>query len=81
MPTIVRKDGYRVVIYPNDHDPSHVHVLKGDSEVRVNLGDENIKPSLITIRGSISDKEVVRGLDLVIANQEICLAKWREIHG
>jgi hypothetical protein len=27
MPTIVRFAGYRVVIYPNDHRPEHVHVI------------------------------------------------------
>jgi hypothetical protein len=24
MPTILRLDGFRVVIYPNDHSPAHV---------------------------------------------------------
>jgi hypothetical protein len=28
MPTIIKQDGLRVVIYPNDHIPSHVHVIK-----------------------------------------------------
>jgi Domain of unknown function (DUF4160) len=45
MPTIIREDGFRVVIYPNDHIPAHVHVLKGGGEVRIDLG---------SIEGSIS---------------------------
>ncbi len=32
MPTVKRIDGLRVVIYPNDHRPAHVHVIGGDSE-------------------------------------------------
>jgi hypothetical protein len=27
MPTVLRIGGLRVVIYPNDHPPAHVHVL------------------------------------------------------
>jgi hypothetical protein len=32
MPTILRIDGLRVVIYPNDHSPEHVHVIGPDRE-------------------------------------------------
>ena len=32
MPTIMRIDGLRVVIYPNDHSPEHVHVIGADCE-------------------------------------------------
>ena len=27
MPTVLRFDGLRVVVYPNDHRPAHVHVI------------------------------------------------------
>jgi hypothetical protein len=27
MPTVLRFDGLRVVVYPNDHRPAHVHVM------------------------------------------------------
>ncbi|MGO9259223.1 MAG: DUF4160 domain-containing protein [Bryobacteraceae bacterium] len=27
MPTVLRFDGLRVVIYPNDHRPAHVHMI------------------------------------------------------
>ncbi len=32
MPTILRFDGLRAVIYPNDHRPAHVHVIGSDVE-------------------------------------------------
>jgi hypothetical protein len=51
MPTIKRISGLRVVIYPNDHRPAHVHVIdkgceavfclncpNGPVELRENLG-------------------------------------------
>lgn len=32
MPTVLRIDKLRVVIYPNDHGPAHVHVLGPQGE-------------------------------------------------
>ena len=32
MPTVLRLDGLRVVIYPNDHRPAHVHVTGAGGE-------------------------------------------------
>lgn len=80
MPTILREQGFRVVIYPNDHLPSHVHVFKGSGEVRIELGDEESNPSLMTIAGQISDKDVAKALYLVKESQAKLLARWREIH-
>ena len=37
MPAILRCDGLRVVIYPNDHLPEHVHVIGSDGEALFNL--------------------------------------------
>lgn len=32
MPTVLRLPGLRVVIYPNDHRPAHVHVIGNGQE-------------------------------------------------
>ena len=82
MPTIVRQDGFRIVIYPNDHLPSHVHVIKGDGEVRIDLGSEEpfTAPSLMSITGKMSDKEIAKAFSLVKEYQIELLAKWSEIH-
>jgi hypothetical protein len=32
MPTVLRIGGLRVVIYPSDHRPAHVHVIGADGE-------------------------------------------------
>jgi Domain of unknown function (DUF4160) len=88
MPTIIRQDGFRIVIYPNDHLPSHVHVIKGDGEVRISLGSaidkdseaSSISPRLITVTGKISDKDVAKALSLVKQHQIELLDKWSELH-
>lgn len=37
MPTITRIGALRVVVYPNDHRPAHVHVIGGGYEAVFNL--------------------------------------------
>lgn len=87
MPTIIRQDGFKVVIYSNDHIPAHVHVLKGSGEIRINLGyvsrkeeETTIPPSLMTVTGTISNKEIAKALGVVQKNQARLLTRWSEIH-
>lgn len=81
MPTILRQNGFRVIIYLNDHLPSHVHILKGGGEIKIDLGNSKSKPKLIAIVGAIKNQEVAKALELVTDNQAFLLAKWKEIHG
>ncbi|WP_090731378.1 DUF4160 domain-containing protein [Azotobacter beijerinckii] len=37
MPTALRFNGLRAVIYPNDHRPAHVHVMGHGCEAVFNL--------------------------------------------
>ena len=40
MPTVLIIGGWRVVIYPNDHRPAHVHVIGGGCEAVFNLSED-----------------------------------------
>lgn len=77
MPTVLRKDGFQVRIYPNDHQPAHVHVFKADGEVKINIA---IEVKVIEVAGRISNKDVSKAIELVTQYQQTLLAKWREIH-
>jgi hypothetical protein len=37
VPTVLRQEGYDIVIRSNDHEPAHVHVFEGDGEAKINL--------------------------------------------
>ncbi|MBE9129957.1 MULTISPECIES: DUF4160 domain-containing protein [unclassified Coleofasciculus] len=80
MPTVLRKDGFAVRIYFNDHLPPHVHVFKGGGQVRISLGSEAEEPELVQIEG-MSDKDAAKALAIVIEHQLELLKKWEEIHG
>ena len=46
MPTVLRIGGLRVVIWPNDHRPAHVHVKGADGEAVFNLHCPGGPPAL-----------------------------------
>lgn len=79
MPTILRKNGFRVVIYFDDHLPAHVHVMNADSEVKIDLGSSANPPQIIQFNGKRGD--AVKALELVTAHQNELLETWRQIHG
>jgi hypothetical protein len=79
MPTVLRKDGFRVIIYFDDHLPSHAHVMSADSEVKISLGSETAQPEVLEYRGKRST--AIKALELVISHQGELLEAWRGIHG
>lgn len=80
MPTVLRFDGLRVVIYPNDHRPAHVHVRGADGEAVFNLncphGPPQLRESFGFARVALSEVEE----RLAEALAPLC-AQWRGIHG
>ena len=80
MPTVWRTGAFRVVIYPNDHRPAHVHVLGSGSEAILDLhrphGPVELRENY---HCSVADlRNVARELNDHLA--ELCMA-WESIHG
>ena len=80
MPTVLRRGRLRIVIYPADHRPAHVHAIgaggeavfnlncpAGPSELRVNYGT---KPRVLTAIERLLNNHI----------NELCQA-WEGIHG
>ena len=80
MPTVKRIGGLRVVIYPNDHRPAHVHAIRGDEFSVFELNCPDGPPELKEAHG-FSGSEL-KGIAAAIAAQlELLCLKWRSIHG
>jgi hypothetical protein len=80
MPTVHRFDGLRVVIYPNDHRPAHVHVIGRGLEAVFHL---NCPAGPVELRENyrFSRREISRiETELMALVDELCQA-WEEIHG
>jgi hypothetical protein len=78
MPQVLEQDGFRVMIYPNDHRPAHVHVYKSGLVV-IRLNNRRTLPSIREVMG-MSRKEVRDALLLVIEHKKMLVKEWRRIH-
>lgn len=80
MPTVGRIDGLRVVIWPNDHRPAHIHVIGSSAEAVFKLDCPNGPPELRESYGfRLAD---LRRIETALAKMlpDLC-TKWSEIHG
>ncbi len=77
MPTVARQNGFRVVMYPDDHEPIHVHVKKADGEIKVNA----LTLELILVKGKVSDRDIRKAVEIVAENQQLINQKWGELRG
>ena len=50
MPTVLKVDGLQIVIWPNDHNPPHIHVFSADAEAKIELNDAGSHSKLIENR-------------------------------
>lgn len=80
MPTVFRIEGLRVVIYPNDHRPAHVHVIGRGCEALFFLRCPGGPPELReNFRFAASEVSVIIDA-LAIEVRRLC-RRWEELHG
>jgi hypothetical protein len=80
MPTVLRIDGLRVAIYPNDHRPAHVHVIGPDGEAVFDLNCPDGPPQLRDNFGFGRANANRIAADLASRLAALC-EEWRRIHG
>jgi hypothetical protein len=80
MPTVLRFEGLRAVIYPNDHRPAHVHVIGKGSEA---VFDLNCPDGPAALRENYGfSRNVIARIEIVLAeNMLIGCSEWEKIHG
>ena len=79
MPTVLTIFGWRVVIYPNDHRPAHVHVIGNGCEAVFNLHCPDGPPELRENYG-FSRTDLAKIVRQLIANLAVLCSEWRRIH-
>lgn len=80
MPTVKRIGGLRVVVYPNDHRPAHVHVIGSDSEAVIDLNCPFGSPEVRENYG-FSLKELGKIKGELAEDLTFLCAEWSRIHG
>lgn len=74
-----REAGLRFVVFTNDHDPAHVHVV-GDGAAKVNLAGPDGKPELVYNDG-LKAGDLRKAMRIVEERQAAMLERWSAIHG
>ena len=77
MPSI-KHNGFSLIIRTNDHDPSHVHVMKGGDELVFVLGDGD--PYLKRILSPMKKGDARNALEAVKARRKDLLDLWGATH-
>ena len=80
MPTALRFDGLRVMIYVDDHRPAHVHVIGGDGEAVFVLNCPDGPPHLRENYG-MALKALNRIQKELVGKLSVLCPKWTELHG
>ena len=74
----IRVNALRLVIYPNDHGPPHVHVLGPGWELKVRLKED---PVLVSVLGKPKSEEISKGLEAVREHLWHLTSLWGDLHG
>jgi hypothetical protein len=79
MPTVLRLGSLRIVIYPNDHGPAHVHVIGQGHRAVFNL---NCSAGPLNLRQTGFPEYQTQHIRAELGKYlvELCNA-WEEIHG
>jgi hypothetical protein len=80
VPTVLLLDGLRVVIYPNDHRPVHVHVIGNGHEAIFELNRADGSVSLRENYGFARHQLTSIQKALAVHVPQLCQA-WEDIHG
>ena len=76
MPTVFEIFGLRFFFFSDDHDPVHVHVVKGDDEAKI-----AVMPEIeLVYNHGLKVQDVKRALKLVKMYKEEIIAAWNEYH-
>lgn len=79
MPTVLSISGLRVVIYPSDHRPAHVHVIGNGCEAVFKLHCPEGPPELRENYG-FPRKDLAKIADELAANLSALCNEWKRIH-
>lgn len=82
MPTVLRVNGFRVVVFlpPREHAPPHVHVRNARGEVVIELATGG-KPQKIRSASKMPAADIAQAFWLVEDNTAYLLSKWEKYHG
>ena len=72
MPTLLIKNGFKFFFYANEHEPKHIHVMKGNAYAKVELLSLKVK------RSFLKPADLKKAIEITAAYQKEFERKWDE---
>ncbi|MFI3269146.1 MAG: DUF4160 domain-containing protein [Rikenellaceae bacterium] len=77
MPTVFEIFGMRFFFFANEHQPIHIHVVKGDENAKI-----AIEPQIAVVYNKgLKPKDLKRAVELTTMYRDDIIEKWHEFHG
>jgi len=76
VPTIFIEDGFRFMIYLDDHPPAHVHAIGAGCMMRIGL-----EPLQLLSSVGAKANDVRRAMEIAARRRGELLAAWKKHHG
>ena len=70
MPTLLKINGFKFFFYSNEHEPKHIHVLKGEEFAKINLAN------LEVVFSSFKNKDLAFVLEVLIEHKDEFISAW-----
>ena len=67
--------GYDVRMYPDGHDPPHVHVWKGGRQVKIDLETMDV----ISASHKFNNREIRQIVNLLREHESLLLSVWAQL--
>ena len=81
MPTVFIFFGLRFMFYSNDHEPVHIHVIKGKGKVK-EFAVYQVIPNITLIENKGLKSNELKIAEMVIdENKEIIIENWNRFFG
>ena len=72
MPTLLNQNGFKFFFYANEHEPKHIHVIKGEGFAKIGLDN------LEVVQNYLKPKELKVALEIIEENQSNFTRIWDE---
>jgi hypothetical protein len=72
MPTLLMTDGFKFFFYANEHEPKHIHIMKGGDFAKIEL------ISLQIVHNYMKPKDLNKALALVTTHKDEFERRWDE---
>ena len=72
MPTLLKLNGFKFFFYANEHEPMHIHVMKGEGFAKIELA------TLKVVQNHLKPKDLKMALEIIENHKEEFVRIWNE---